>query len=340
MKVLVTGANGFLGSWLVKRLLKEGYEVSALVRKRSDLSELSDINSQYSGLSVVYGDVTDKNSLLNHFVKKDIIFHLAGVVGYKKHLRPLMNLVNVQGTQNVVDACQLLAVPKLLHLSSVVSIGSSFKPEVMNEQSSYKISHLDLGYFETKRQAENIVLEAAAAGKIQATCVNPSTIYGFGDAKKGSRKNQIKVARGELKFYTAGGVNVVAVEDVVEGILLASQKGRNAERYILASENMTIKSLFEKIAAAAGVPAPAYQLPTWLLHALGFAGDQLSKVGFHKGLSQENAYTATMFHWFDSSKAQKELGFQPHSSDLAIENSVKWMKDHGYLADAGKRGYE
>ncbi len=321
MKVLVTGANGFLGSLLTKRLLDEGHDVSALVRKNSDLSELEHAKPKF-----VYGDITDKNSLIESFRNQEVIFHLAGYIAYKKSERALLNKVNVEGTRNVVEVCEALKGPQLLHLSSVAAIGSSFEPVVLNEQSAYTIQNLNLGYFETKRQAEEIVRTAAQENRIQAVCVNPSTIYGAGDARKGSRKNQIKVARGKLGFYTSGGVNVVAAEDVLDGILLALKKGKNAERYILSSENMSIQSLFQKIAAAANVEAPQIRLPDWAVHSLGFIGD-----AFNLGISSENAYTATMFHWFDCQKAQQELGYRPRSADVAIQNSVRWMRDHNYL---------
>lgn len=326
MKVLVTGANGFLGAWLTKRLLDEGHQVKALIRKNSDLSELQNCKPEY-----VFGDVTDKTSLLENFRNQEVIFHLAGAIGYKKSLRPLMDKVNVQGTQNVIETCEAIKIPKLIHLSSVVAIGSSFKPEILNEDSEYKIHNLNLGYFETKKKAEDLVIQAAKQNRIQAVCVNPSTVYGFGDAKKGSRKNQVKVAREELGFYTSGGVNVVAVEDVIDGILLALQKGKNAERYILASENMTIKNLFESIAKAAAVKPPKFRIPNWVLHTMGMTSDILTELGIKANLSRENAYTATMFHWFDHSKAKNELGYNPRPAALAIENSVRWMHDHGYL---------
>lgn len=326
MKVLVTGANGFLGAWLTKRLLAEGHETYALIRKNSDLSELEGTAPNY-----LYGDVTDKASLLAACKDKDVVFHLAGVIAYKQADRALMDKVNVGGTRNIVDVCAELHVPQLLHLSSVVAVGASFKPHALNEDSPYNISHLNLGYFETKKQAEDIVVQAVRDNRIRAVCVNPSTIYGFGDAKKGSRKTQVKVANESFPFYTSGGVNIVAVEDVVEGILLALQKGRNGERYILANENMTIKDLFQKIAACAGVQPPRIYMPNWLLHTIGFTGDQLQKFDVNIGVSSENAYTATMFHWFESAKAQRELGFKPTSSDRAIENSVRWMKDNGYI---------
>lgn len=326
MKVLVTGANGFLGAWLTKRLLAEGYDTTALVRKNSDLSELGSTKPNF-----LYGDVTDLASLQTAFKNQDVVFHLAGVVSYKKHDQALLEKVNVEGTRHVVQACSEAQVPQLLHLSSVVSIGSSFSPRSLNENADYNIAHLNLGYFDTKKAAEDLVVAAAKANKIKAICVNPSTIYGFGDAKKGSRKNQVKVARGDLPFYTSGGVNVVAVEDVIDGILLALQKGRNGERYILSSENMTIKNLFERIAGFANVKAPQYLMPDWALHSLGYLGDKLQPFGVNLGLSQINAYTATMFHWFDSHKAQTELGFKPSSADKAIEKSVQWMHDNGYL---------
>ncbi|MBY0553039.1 NAD-dependent epimerase/dehydratase family protein [bacterium] len=326
MKVVVTGANGFLGAWLTRRLLAEGHEVSALIRKNSDLSELENAKPKY-----VYGDVTDKNSLREAFKNQDIVFHLAGVVAYRASDRPLMDRVNVEGTRYVVDICEELKIPQLLHMSSVVAVGASFTPQAMTEASAYNIKHLNLGYFETKRLAEEIVVKAANEKRINAVCVNPGTIYGFGDAKKGSRKTQVKVARGEFPFYTAGGINVVAAEDIIEGTLLAVKKGKNGERYLLTNENMKIKDLFIKIAGFAGVKAPKIYMPTWALQTIGISGDLLEKVGVNIGVSQENAYTATMFHWFDSSKARNELGFSPSSADRAIENSVRWMKDNGYL---------
>lgn len=322
MKCLVTGANGFLGSWLCRRLIAEGHEVTALVRKNSDLSELDGVSVKFE-----YGDVTDLESLNQSFKNKDVIFHLAGVIAYKKQDRALMEKVNVHGTQNVIQAVSNQGVNQLLHLSSVVAIGSSFKPVSLNEESPYTISDLNLGYFETKKQAEDLVISAAQRGVIQAVCVNPATIYGPGDAKKGSRKTQLKVAQGKFPFYTSGGVNVVPVEKVVDGIIKAVQKGKNGHRYILASENMTIKKLFETIADCAGVPAPKILMPNFILHGLGILGDSLQL-----GISRENAYTATMYHWFDSQKAQQELGFDTGSSYKAIENSVRWMKDQGYLS--------
>jgi dihydroflavonol-4-reductase len=321
-KVIVTGANGFLGSNLCKKLIDQKYDVSVIVRKSSDVSELKDLKISY-----FYGDVTDLDSLKFAFANHDYVLHLAGLISYKKYDRAQMEQINVIGTENVISACIQNKISKLLHLSSVVTIGSTFHPEVLNEASEYKIKNLDLGYFETKRDAELMVMAASKAQQLFTVCVNPSTIYGFADAKKGSRKNQIKVAQGKLPFYTAGGVNVVSVDDVTDGIMLALEKGANGERYVLSNENITIKKLFQMIAQSSGAKPPKFYLPTFLLHIAGWIGDRLKS-----GLSSENAYTASMYHWFDNSKAKNALGFQPKkTAQQAIDDSVLWMRRNGYL---------
>jgi dihydroflavonol-4-reductase len=327
MRVLVTGANGFLGSWLTRRLVSDGHDVHALVRKGSDLTELEGVKCKY-----VYGDVTDILSLLDVVRGMDTVFHLAGLIAYKKSQRAAMEKVNVEGTHNIVQVCREHHVRKLIYLSSVVAIGAGFATdEILNENSEYNIADLNLGYFETKRAAEKIVKEACDRHEIDAVMVNPSTIYGEGDAKKGSRKIQVKVAQGKFKYFTSGGVNVVAVEDVIDGILAAWTKGRRGERYILAGENMLIKDLFRLIAEEAHVKPPRDEIPDWLLFAVGTIGDTMDTLGMKGPLSKENAWSSTLYHWFDNKKAREELGFNPRPAREAIRKSVGWMRDHGLV---------
>ncbi len=326
-KVLVTGANGFLGAWVVRRLIEDGHQVIALVRKTSDVSELAGLEVKF-----VYGDVTDVYSLLENFKEVDSVFHLAGLIAYKRSERAAMEKVNVGGTANVIEACRACKVRRLVHLSSVTAVGAGFSPnEILNEESTFNLSSLDLGYFETKRQAEILVREVGLKNRLDTVILNPSTIYGPGDAKKGSRKTQVKVAQGKFKFYTSGGVNVVAVEDAVDGILSAWKVGRTAERYILAGENLLIKDLFALIATEAGQKPPKILLPSGVLHTLGAAGDLMTMFGLRSSISQENAWTSTLFHWFDSGKAQSELKFKPRPAQAAIAESVGWMKQNGLL---------
>jgi dihydroflavonol-4-reductase len=325
MASLVTGATGFVGSWLVRRLIEKGEKVHVLHRAGSSLEELK-------GLAFVsrVGDITDPSSLGAAVQDVDTVYHLAGVVGYTRSMREQMERVNAQGTRNVVEAVALKK-SKLVYMSSVVAVGASFDGKPLNEASPYNVGHLNLGYFETKKAAEDIVIEATRKGRIESVILNPSTIYGAADAKKGSRKTQLKVAQGKLPFYTSGGVSVVSVHDVVEAVIKARDLGRNGERYILSGENLTIQDLFSRIALLAGVKPPSIRLPNFVVHSLGKLGDALESIGRKGPISGENAWTSVLFHWFEHDKAKRELGFNPRPAQEALRESVEWMKQHGYL---------
>ncbi|MBT4760516.1 MAG: NAD-dependent epimerase/dehydratase family protein [Bdellovibrionaceae bacterium] len=323
-KILITGATGFVGSWMTKYLLEQGHKVKVLKRTNSDVSELSGLDIEYC-----IGDVTDKNSILAAASDVQSIFHLAGFVGYTKTARSLMEKVNVQGTKNIVQVCTELKISRLLYFSSVTAIGAGLNnQQVLNEESEYNIDQLNLGYFQTKHAAEKIVMDACKKNEISAAIVNPSTIYGPGDAKKGSRKTQLKVARGEFPVYTSGGANIISIHDVTKAAYNAYLNSSNGERYILAGENITIKQLFEYIAECAGVEPPKIYLPNFVVFSLGQVGELLEKFGKKGPLNSETAWTSTLFHWFDSSKAQRELGLKPKPAKDAICESVNWVKDN------------
>lgn len=325
MAVLVTGATGFVGSWLVRRLLEQGERVHVLHRSSSNLEDLAGLD-----FASALGDVTDSESVKRACQDVETVFHLAGVVGYSPAMRPLMESVNVGGTRNVAYALRGTG-KRLVYMSSVVAVGASLKPIPLNENSPYTVGPLNLGYFETKKKAEDLVMNLCGSGELNATMVNPSTIYGATDAKKGSRKTQVKVARGEFPFYTSGGVSVVSVHDVVEAVLAAKEKGRVGHRYILSGENMTIHELFNRIAELAGVRAPWLYLPNPVVRSIGLVGDTLEKLGKKGPLTSENAWTSILFHWFDHSKATAELGFQPRPAQQALSESVEWMRNNGIL---------
>ncbi len=327
MKVLITGATGFIGHHLVNSLASEGHQVSVLSRR-----PLSPDTFSPHKIKVCLGDVNDSLSLLNATEGQDRVYHLAGKIAYKASERADMERVNVQGTQKVVDACITNEVPSFVFMSSVVAIGSSFTPNILDEESPYNIGHLNLGYFETKHKAEEIVKTAVHHNGLKAFILNPSTVYGAGDATKGSRSVQIKVAKGKFPFYPPGGVNVVHINDVIYCLKALPEKGRPGERYIVAGENMLLKDVFEIIAKTAGVPAPRVALPKPIIKALGFIGDHLLEpLGLKGPMSGETAHTSTMYHWFSSAKAQRELGLKVTPSHLAIQESITWMKENGIL---------
>lgn len=326
MKVLVTGANGFLGSWLIEKLLEQGQELSVILRQREHFEKY-----EKRGIRVFQGDVTDLNSLRAAAVGQQQVYHLAGLIAYNRREIEAMNRVNVLGTQNILEASAAANVQRVQLVSSVVAVGATFEPAVLNEESEYKLDEYHLGYHESKRKAEALLRDYVAAGKVDGVIVNPSTVYGAGDASKSSRSTQLNVARGNMFYYPPGGVSVVAVEDVVDGMLRAMDRGRSGERYILAGENLTLKEVFSRIAEVAGVPKPWLPVPASILLGLAKIDDALATIGKRGPLPSERALVALMYHWYDSTKARQELGFSTRPAQQAIVNSVNWMSQQGLL---------
>jgi len=335
MRILVTGANGFLGSWLSREIVARGHELFALHRKTSDLTPLQGVPFQSK-----LGDVTDRESVLNAVEGMEAVFHVAAVIAYDKSQWDKMHKVNVGGTQNVVDACVKLGVKRMVHTSSVVTVAEApLDPNgregrgLANEDSIYNMSHYNLGYFESKKKAEDIVLKAArrTSAGLDAVVVNPAVVFGAGDGVKGSRKMHLKVAAGKFPFYVDGGLSVVHVGDVVQAELAALEKGKRGERYILSGENLTVKEAFEILARAGGHQPPSRKLPLPAIRLLGSAGDFAQKLGFKVGINSERAITSTLYLWFDNSKARRELGFNPKPAHTAIEESVLWCREQGLL---------
>jgi dihydroflavonol-4-reductase len=319
MKILVTGANGFLGSWLIRALIDRGFQVRAFVRAGGNLNALQNLPCE-----IHYGDVLEIATLEQAMQGVDVVFHLAAKMMLTPSQEEITRATNITGTRNVVTLCEKLKIKKLVHVSSVVAIGAGDSPsEIINEHSQGNFSQFKLANMDSKRKGEEIVRAACLDKKIDAVIVNPSLIYGPGDFQKEVRKGNIAVINGKMPFYTQGGVNVVAVQDVVEGIILAWQKGTNGERYILGGENLTIKQYFSLMAEAGGVKAPHWYLPSWILRLAAVV------VGFLKidsPLNPESVSTMLLYHWCSSAKAQRELGYEFRPAREAINSSVKWYQ--------------
>lgn len=346
-RVLITGATGFIGPYLLQALAKGEFksqiERIALIRPGSTLNGVDP-----SSYHVVYGDVTDPSALrstLRPLFEKgiDCVFHLAGKVSVNASShksgnaleRSELERVNVQGTQTIVDLCHEFwqefhqDVGRLIYASSVVAVGASASPaDILNENSVNLLRKYKLPNFESKARSEEIVLKACREGKIDAVVVNLSMVFGAGDAKKAPRKGNILAARGELGFYTQGGLSVVSVEDVADGLISAWKKGRKGERYILSGENLTFKNLLGLYAKATGASPPRYKIPNWLVKGIGNAVDRFK---IKAPLNRESSLAATHFFWYDHSKARKELDFHPQPAHVAIESSVRWMKKNGLI---------
>jgi dihydroflavonol-4-reductase len=325
LKVLVTGANGFLGSHLVRALIEQNYEVHAMVRANSDKSSLDHLNCK-----IVVGDILDPISLRNCMCGMTGVFHVAGAMSSSPRDKEWLFNVNVKGVQNVIDGCIEKKVKRLVHVSSVVAVGTNIKEKLppLNENSKNVTKSMGFANYDSKRQGEELVLTAAKNNLIEAVVVNPGLIYGAGDAKKIIRKGNILAAKGKLPVFTLGGVNIVAVEDVVKAMIEAYKVGHNGERYLLTGDNITIKKLLTTISQLAGARPPQKELPTGLAKIFATILDLL---GFKLELCRENVFTATTFHWYDNAKARRDLKFNPVEYKVALKNSVDWMKENKYL---------
>jgi dihydroflavonol-4-reductase len=311
--VLVTGATGFVGEFLCHKLSQLGYLIRILTRKSSDLSGISQLHPQ-----IVQGDVTDANAVDQAVKGVDAVFHLAGVIGYLKSERDVMEKVNVLGTEIVARAC-LNANARLVLVSSMAAVGANknSSDKLLDENSSFEyFLKLDLGYYVTKWKAEQVVLKMHKEEGLDVLIVNPTNIYGEGDAKKSSRGTQVKVALGRFPFYTNGGVNVVHVDDVVSGMILALDKGKAGQRYIIGGENLTLYQLFKHIAEEGGNKTPWICLPHFLNLFLGLIGV----------VPYEKICVADMYFWYSSEKAVNELGYSSKPAQVALSDSVKWMR--------------
>ena len=314
MNILVTGASGFIGSHLVCYLKNHNISVKSMCRKNNNIH------------NYIYGDVTNLDSLTDAFKGIDVVIHAAGITdGLKEN----MLKVNIEGTQNVVSAVIKRKVQKLIHISSTATVGATFKPESLTEES---YCNLAIDYFQSKFLSEQIVNNAVTKKQITATILNPTQVYGPRDMKKSSRQSlHLKIAQGKFLFYPTGGVSTVDIQSVVEAIYTAIKKGANGERYILSGENLYTKDLFALIANLAGVRKPFIPVPKNVLLSLGNLEGIFNAINVKPIISYERALLGVLFHWFDATKAKKELSFNPKPAKDTLSISIKWAKENNFI---------
>lgn len=310
MTALVTGATGFLGSQLVRTLLKTGWPVRIFRRATSRFDMLGTAKDEVDHF---VGDITDMDALCLAMKDVQVVFHVAGNVrfGSKSLYR-----VNVQGTAAVVNAAIKSGVERLVHTSSVSAIGKS-DHTVADESSEWQYGYRIPPYARSKYLAEFEVQRGIAEG-LDAVMVNPSLIFGP-DHSKGKAPNITHdyariIGSGKLWFYPGGGTNVVDIDDVVTGHLLALERGRKGARYILGSENLSWNSLFSILAKVQGAKPPSIQLPYQLAVACGILTDIWSRTTGHKlPIGRTIVKYIYKNHRYSNRRATDELGcsFRP-----------------------------
>ena len=314
-RILVTGATGFVGSAVVRRLLARGAAVRILRRETSALDLLGDAAAR---VEHAVGDATDALSVRDAVGGCDAVVHCAAAVAFGPGARATLRRVNVGGTANVVDACLGAGVRRLVHVSSIAALGRTVGASAMLDESAvWTASPANTAYAVSKHDAELEVLRGVAEG-LDAVIVNPAVIFGPGRSGDNTTALVERVARG-VPAAPAGGTAVVDVEDVAAGIVAALDRGAVGERYVLASENLSWLGILQTLARALGARPPTRTVPPRLLALAGGLSELGALVGLAPSLTRETARTASRTDRYSAARAEVELGvaFRPFAETAA-----------------------
>jgi dihydroflavonol-4-reductase len=327
MKTLVTGGTGFVGANVVRALLRRGTEVRALVRSGSDVRHLADLD-----LELVQGDLRDRQSLEEALQGCGTVYHVAAVYSLWASHRQEIYASNVTGTVNLLEAASAVGVEKIVHTSSVATIGLPEDGSPGTESVPLRPEEMVSDYKRSKYLAEQEVLKYAQRG-LPVVIVNPSFPVGPWDVKPTpSGQLIVNFLRGKIPAYVSTGLNIVDVEDVANGHLLAAEKGHLGERYILGHANVTLLEFFQLLAQVSGVKAPRMRIPYSVAYLSACVSELVARTITHKPpfvtLAGVKLSRKRMF--FDASKAVRELGFPQTPVVEACRKAVRWFRDHGY----------
>lgn len=328
MKIFVTGATGFLGSHVARALLGRGAELRLLIRASSRLDNIADLNAER-----VVGDLRDPESLKRGMSGCEVVFHVAADYRlWAVNGRELYDS-NVEGTRNILSAARESGVRRVVYTSSVATMGFGNNGRLTDESTPVSLANMIGDYKKSKFMAEQLVIEAARGGQ-DVVMVNPTTPIGERDIKP-TPTGQIIVDFLKRKFpaYVDTGLNLLDVVDCVEGHILALEKARPGERYILGGENLTLKQILDKLAAITGLPSPNIELPYAVAYVTGvvdtlFTG-KLRKREPRVTLDAVRMGRKKMF--VSSAKAERELGWKSGPVDDALRRAVEWFRGHGYV---------
>lgn len=295
--ILITGATGFLGNYLVNEYLSEGYEVRVLMRNPEQRSfPWKDM------VDIAEGDILDVMALDKAMSGVEYVVHAAAMVSFWRKQRDQLMKTNVEGTANVVNLCLEHKIAKLVHVSSIATMGLTSDGTLITEDTPWKSEFISSNYAKSKRKAEMEIHRGIAEG-LNAVMVNPGVILGAGDWTKGTAKMFSVVNRG-LRFYPDGGSGMVAAKDVAKACRLVMENDtENGERYLLVGENMTFGEIFTEIAISLGKTPPRWKLPGWLSLAAGRASEAISRLsGTEPIVSLESMRSSLKRRRFDGSK--------------------------------------
>ncbi|MBI2993219.1 MAG: NAD-dependent epimerase/dehydratase family protein [Gammaproteobacteria bacterium] len=327
MKTLLTGGSGFVGAAVLRKLLDAGHEVRALVRPASDRRNLADLP-----VEVVTGDLNDAASLQRAVSGCSNLFHVAA--DYRLWVREPESIyrTNVQGTRHLMRAALEAGVSRVVYTSSVATLGISPDRRPATETTPAGEADMIGHYKRSKYLAERAVLDFVREAGAPIVIVNPSTPMGPRDIKPTpTGRIVLDMLRRRMPAYVETGLNVVHVDDVAEGHLLAHEKGKPGERYILGGENLSLKAILDAIAGISGVPAPGIRIPHDVVLPLAWSAEQFAKLtGVEPFATVDGIRMARKFMYFSHEKAARELGYNPRPAREAMAAAIAWFRENGY----------
>jgi len=335
-RTLVTGGTGFIGSHLVRALAARGDELRLLLRPDSDASHLADVEFER-----VQGDVCDRKSVRAAMGGVESVFHVAGTTSMRRGARTRVFEINVGGTFNVMEEALRAGVLRAVLTSSASAVGPAEPGGVADESQPFTAGRLGIAYINSKHESETTALRIAARG-LPLVVVNPTFVLGPDDPTGTSNRLVARMLVRRLPAYLDGGLNIVDVRDVAQGHLLAAERGAEAERYLLAGRNFTLRRLFAELGRIAGVPPPPLRLPG----AMTLAGvEAMEKAGLPAPVSSDEIRSGRQWWTYSNEKARTELGWEPRPHEETLEDAVRWQlerlgkrAERHQLTDAALRG--
>jgi dihydroflavonol-4-reductase len=326
MRALVTGATGFVGGAVARALVRGGTDVRVLARSKSDAQNLT-------GLSVerVEGDLLDPASLKAALSGCQQLYHVAAYYALWAKNPAIFYDVNVTGTRNVLAAARRAGIERIVYCSTIGAIGLPAGGGLGTEDTPVSLDQMAGHYKRSKYLAEQEALKFAKDG-LPIVIVNPSAPVGAGDVKP-TPTGQVIVdfMKGRMPAYIETGMNIVDVDDVATGHLLAMEKGRQGERYILGCKNLMLKDVFDILSGLTGVNAPSLRLPRSLVLPLAHVNQWIASLtGRPPRIPLEGVKMAKYRMHYDCSKAIRELGIPQTPPEAALEKAVRWFRVHGY----------
>ena len=327
MKILVTGGSGYIGSAVVRELLSDGAKVKVLARKTGDLRNLEGLD-----VELAHGDITDFHSIKSALRRCDRVFHLAAIYAIWLPDPKMMHWANVQGTKNVLEACLQKKIKKAVYTSSVAALGAHGSGRPADESARFNLWHTRDNYYISKFKAEQVALDYFQRG-LPVVIVNPTNPCGPRDAAPTPNGQLIiNIIKGKLPGYVDGGINVSDIADTAKGHVLAMERGKPGEKYILGNTNVSVKEYFDLIAQTGGGKSPSMKIPKPAAVFSGYLYQLLAKITRKPPVTTAAwVRVGSEYSFWDSSKAIEELGMPQTPIRESIQGAVDWFKENGYL---------